>query len=338
MPPGSAQPDFFYDSFCTSCQSFRCRSSCVFAVVSPTSAFAISAPRRRRVIRALSEPPMPAAVICENSFSALQEEPLYDFPLNLGFDDPAPHPMRRFYISAIGIESPTAANLSLTRTCQLPELERVLDSDLPLTCTCQSSKPVPESKLDNITSRAPEHKGVVFAKYPPEAHDISPWPAVAKIVRGLGIPCEDNDFQCPMDCDTPENHIENQPMKLEPDNSWLSNPEPIPPRTQLLVKLLSPEAKLPTRGSDDAAGYDLYSCEKMILEPGTRKLVDTGNSIATPSTRMYARIAPRSGLSVNGLDIGAGVVDSDYQGPIKDLLISNSNIPFQVNVGDRMAQ
>ena len=138
-----------------------------------------------------------------------------------------------------------------------------------------------------------------------------------------------------MDCDTPENHIENQ---LEPDNSWVSNPEPIPPRTQLLVKLLSPEAKLPTRGSDDAAGYDLYSCEKIILEPRTHKLVNTGISIATPSTSMYDRIAPRSGLSVKGLDIGAGVVDSDYRGPIKALLINNSNTPFEINVGDRMAQ
>ena len=54
---------------------------------------------------------MPAAVICENSFSLLEEEPLYDFPLNLGFDDPALRPMCRFCISAIGIESLTAANL-----------------------------------------------------------------------------------------------------------------------------------------------------------------------------------------------------------------------------------
>ena len=66
MPPGSAKPDFFYDSFCTFCQSSRCRSSCVFAICSP-------APPRRRVIRALPEPPMPAPVICENSFSALKE-------------------------------------------------------------------------------------------------------------------------------------------------------------------------------------------------------------------------------------------------------------------------
>ena len=53
---------------------------------------------------------------------------------------------------------------------------------------------------------------------------------------------------------------------------------------------------------------------------------------------MYVRIAPRLGLSVKALDIGPGVVDSDYRGPIKALLINNSNISFQVNIGDRMAQ
>ena len=173
MPPGSAHPDISYDSFCSSCQSSHCRSSCVFAVASPTSISVASAPRRQ-VIRALPEPPMLAPVVCGNSFSALKEEPLYDFPLNLGFDSPAPRPMRRFCISAIGIESPTAANLSLTRTCQLLELAPALDSNLPLTRTCQSSEPVPENKPDNITSRAPEHKGVVFTKSPPKNHDYSP--------------------------------------------------------------------------------------------------------------------------------------------------------------------
>ena len=314
MPPGSAQPDFFYDSFCTSCQSSRCHSSCVFAS-------AVSVPSRRQVIRALPEPPMLAPVICGNSFSALKEEPLYDFPLNLGFDDPAVRPMRRFCISAIGIDSPTAANLSLTRTCQSPELAPALDSNLPLTCTCQSSEPVPENKPDNITSKAPEHKGVVFTKSPPKIHDYSPWPAVAKILRGLGIPCEDDDFHCPMDYDTPENHIENQFKKLKSDKPWPFEPIPTP-HTKLLVKLLSMNAKLPTRGSENAAGYDLYSCEPAIIPPRTRKLVNTGVSIAAPSTKLYARIAPRSGLGVKGLDIGAGVVDSDYRAPIKVLWIT----------------
>ena len=80
-----------------------------------------------------------------------------------------------------------------------------------------------------------------------------------------------------------------------------------------------------------------YHVEVQTWAP-THTLVNTGSSIATPSTRMYARIAPRSGLSVKGLDIGAGVVDFDYRGPVKALLINNSNIPFQVNVGDCMTQ
>src|SRR4029077_14341393 len=84
-------------------------------------------------------------------------------------------------------------------------------------------------------------------------------------------------------------------------------------------------------------GYDLYSAESVIIQPRTRRLVDTGLAIAIPPGT-YARIAPRSGLSVKGLDIGAGVVDSDYRGPLKALLINNSDIPFQINQGERMAQ
>ena len=105
---------------------------------------------------------------------------------------------------------------------------------------------------------------------------------------------------------------------------------------KLLVKLLSINAKLPTGGSKDAAGYNLHSCEPAIIPPRTWKLVNTGISIASPSTRLYARIAPRSGLAVRGLDIGAGMVDSDHQGPIQVLLINSWDTPIQINTGDRM--
>ena len=107
-----------------------------------------------------------------------------------------------------------------------------------------------------------------------------------------------------------------------------------------MVKLLSPHAKKPARGSESAAGYDLYCAENtpVIIPPRTRKLIDTGIAIATPGIHLYARIAPRSGLSVKGLDIGAGVVDADYRGSVKVLLINSGNTPFQINPGDRMAQ
>ena len=51
---------------------------------------------------------MPTPANCGNSFSALKEEPLYDFPLNLALNNPAPRHMRRLGISATGIESPTS--------------------------------------------------------------------------------------------------------------------------------------------------------------------------------------------------------------------------------------
>ena len=130
--------------------------------------------------------------------------------------------------------------------------------------------------------------------------------------------------------------------KDKPDLPYEPCTEKLDLGDKLLIQKLSPYAKTPTRGSESAAGYDLYCAESapVIIPPGKRKLVDTGIAIATPGNQLYARIAPRSGLSVKGLDIGAGVVDADYRGPIKVLLINNSeeNVPFQINPGDRMAQ
>ena len=53
----------------------------------------------------------------------------------------------------------------------------------------------------------------------------------------------------------------------------------------------------------------------------------------------YARIAPRSGLAIrNFIDVGAGVVDSDYRGEIKVILFNHSAEDFAVQAGDRIAQ
>ena len=97
----------------------------------------------------------------------------------------------------------------------------------------------------------------------------------------------------------------------EPETSH--NMEPAQPKTRqpnnwLLVKLLSPRARILTRESKSAAGYDLNCGENkpVKIQPGNRNLVHTGIPIAIPGTQLCARIAPRSGLSVKGLDIGDG--------------------------------
>lgn len=104
------------------------------------------------------------------------------------------------------------------------------------------------------------------------------------------------------------------------------------------VKLLTHDAKVPTRGSTEAAGLDLYAISSEVINPGERKLLDTGIAISLmPST--YARIAPRSGLAVkNGIDVMAGVVDSDYRGSLKVCLINLGDKPFNIAKHDRIAQ
>ena len=91
------------------------------------------------------------------------------------------------------------------------------------------------------------------------------------------------------------------------------------------TKLLDKTAKLPTKGSARAAGHDLYAAENATIPAGQRGLVDTKIAVALPPGT-YGRIAPRSGLAVKrGIDIGAGVVDADYRGTLKVLLINSSN-------------
>lgn len=106
----------------------------------------------------------------------------------------------------------------------------------------------------------------------------------------------------------------------------------------LFVKRLSEYGYIPRRGSDGAAGYDLYAAEGVCIQPQHRGLVGTAISIKVPPGT-YGRVAPRSGLSVKyEIDVGAGVVDEDYRGEVKVLLINHGTKDFYVTKGDRIAQ
>ena len=107
--------------------------------------------------------------------------------------------------------------------------------------------------------------------------------------------------------------------------------------TTFKVKLLHAFAEIPKKADIGSAGYDLYCCEECIIEKGERKLVRTGISIEIPNY-YYLRIAPRSGLSCKGIDIGAGVVDSSYRGEVKVLVINNTNENYSIKPGDKIAQ
>jgi dUTP pyrophosphatase len=88
------------------------------------------------------------------------------------------------------------------------------------------------------------------------------------------------------------------------------------------VELVSEDAKMPTRATDGAAGLDMYACQSAVIGAGKRNLVDTGVSIAIPHGYV-GLIWPRSGLALKkGLDVGAGVIDSDYRNVIGVLLFA----------------
>ena len=100
---------------------------------------------------------------------------------------------------------------------------------------------------------------------------------------------------------------------------------------------LATGAIIPTRGTDGAAGYDLYALEDTVINCFSFIPVSTGVSMAIPASH-YGRIAPRSGLTVkHGVMVGAGVVDSDYRGEIKVALATLNGV-YEFKKGDRIAQ
>lgn len=111
---------------------------------------------------------------------------------------------------------------------------------------------------------------------------------------------------------------------------------------KIQFKKLDKNALMPIYGSQFAAGMDLYSSneESIVIEPQSRKLVPTGLSICYDDPSYYMRIAPRSGLTVkNNIDVGAGVIDYDYRGEIKIVLINNDrHNSFVVQKNMKIAQ
>lgn len=105
----------------------------------------------------------------------------------------------------------------------------------------------------------------------------------------------------------------------------------------LRVVLATATACAPVRADADAAGYDLAAAEEARIPPRGRGLVSTGLRLGLPRG-VYARLAPRSGNAVNGLDVQAGVVDRGYTGIVYVLLANATDHEIEVAPGRRIAQ
>ena len=110
----------------------------------------------------------------------------------------------------------------------------------------------------------------------------------------------------------------------------------------LPVKLLNNNAKIPIRATSGSVGYDISACieNPVVIKPGETYMVGSGFSIAL-EPGYAAFIYARSGLGIKHGMVPAncvGVIDSDYRGEVIVGLRNNSDKPFTVNDGDRIAQ
>lgn len=108
------------------------------------------------------------------------------------------------------------------------------------------------------------------------------------------------------------------------------------------VKRLHPQAQLPTYGSPEAAGADLYACleECLTIGPGETAFVPTGLALEVPkgcAGLVYARsgLACKQGLAPANK---VGVIDSDYRGEIRVVLHNHGKTPQTISHGQRIAQ
>ena len=106
----------------------------------------------------------------------------------------------------------------------------------------------------------------------------------------------------------------------------------------LKVKKLFSDSIIPTRQTEDSAGYDLSSHGNYTILPNSHKLIHTGISVTVPPGT-YGQIASRSGMSCKGTIVGAGVIDRDYMGHVKVLMHNlNTDNTVEISHGDRIAQ
>ena len=111
----------------------------------------------------------------------------------------------------------------------------------------------------------------------------------------------------------------------------MSSPE------EIHVRLLHPDAKLPTRSHPGDAGLDLYCLEDRILRPGHGETLPTGVALAVPPGHAGI-IADRSSMAKRGVKTAGGVIDAGYRGEIGVVAWNLTEGSIRLRKGDRVAQ
>ena len=103
------------------------------------------------------------------------------------------------------------------------------------------------------------------------------------------------------------------------------------------VKRIHPKAKLPERKHPSDAAFDIATVEEYVLQPGERKAFTTGIAAEFPHGNV-ALFRDRSSMAAKGIHVLGGVIDANYRGEWKVVLINLGAEPFVVAAGDRIVQ
>jgi dUTP pyrophosphatase len=109
---------------------------------------------------------------------------------------------------------------------------------------------------------------------------------------------------------------------------------------QFQVRLLHPAAQPPARSRPGDAAYDLRCLDGFSLWPGERAAVRTGVAVALPPN-IAGLVTPRSGLAAqHGIALvnSPGLIDPNYRGELRIVMINLGDARFEAHAGDRIAQ
>jgi dUTP pyrophosphatase len=111
-------------------------------------------------------------------------------------------------------------------------------------------------------------------------------------------------------------------------------------RVDIKIKKLLGTAIIPTFGTAQAAGFDFYAAETIVVPAKQKKIIPTGLAMEIPEG-YEVQVRPRSGTSLKTSLLIAnspGTIDADYRGPIGIIVYNHGDLDYTVSAGERIAQ
>lgn len=97
-------------------------------------------------------------------------------------------------------------------------------------------------------------------------------------------------------------------------------------------------AQLPTKGHDDDAGWDLYTCADVIIQPGYWEDIPIGISIEPPPGIWFRIVGRSSTFRKRRLLVIEGIIDAGYRGELFVGCWNAGSEPAHIEVGERLCQ